>query len=163
MGSSRRPRRQSAAEVLDVMRLVWAVDHGLQARSKRMQHELGITGPQRLVIRILGRSPGISPGRLADVLHIHPSTLTGVLARLNRRKLVRRGRDPADRRRAQLTLTDAGRDMDRIRRGTVEDALSRTIDSLSPGDLAAFRRSLVLFAAELDGAGPAAARLRRRR
>ena len=74
------------------MRLLWAVDHGLQRRSKRMAATLGVTGPQRLVIRIVGRFPGISAGRLASILHLHPSTLTGILRRLERGGCSRDGR-----------------------------------------------------------------------
>lgn len=51
--------------VLDVMRLLWSVEHRLQSRSKLMEAELGLTGPQRLVLRIGSRSPGRSAGELA--------------------------------------------------------------------------------------------------
>src|SRR5439155_8811053 len=61
--------------VLDFMRLLWAVDHSLQSASKRMEAAYGITGPQRLVVRIVGRFPGIAAGRVAEILHVHPSTL----------------------------------------------------------------------------------------
>ena len=43
--------------VLEFMRVVWALDHALQKTSKRMETMLGITAPQRLVVRILGRFP----------------------------------------------------------------------------------------------------------
>ena len=42
--------------------LLWAVDHGLTSISKRMERALGITGPQRLVVRIVGRRPASRPG-----------------------------------------------------------------------------------------------------
>src|SRR5580704_311880 len=71
--------------VLDFLKLLWALDHGLQTASRDMERRLGVTGPQRMVIRIVGRFPGISAGELASVLHVHPSTLTGVLRRLETR------------------------------------------------------------------------------
>ncbi len=49
---------------LDFMRLLWAMDHDLQRRSKRMEVELGVTGLQRIVIRLIGRFPGVTAGRL---------------------------------------------------------------------------------------------------
>jgi len=52
--------------VLEFMKQLWAVDHGLQSVSKRMEARFGITGPQRLVVRIVGRFPGISAGALKD-------------------------------------------------------------------------------------------------
>ena len=51
-------------------------------RQKRMEQRSGVTGPQRLVLRVVGLFPGISAGALARLLHVHPSTLTGVLHRL---------------------------------------------------------------------------------
>lgn len=99
-------------EVLEFMRLIWALDHGLQKVSKRMGAELGVTGPQRFVLRILGRRPAIAAGTLASVLKIHPSTLTGVLKRLEGRNLVKRVSDPEDSRRTMLSLTASGRRLD---------------------------------------------------
>src|SRR5689334_23622938 len=45
--------------VLDFMRLLWSIEHGLQRMSKRMENEIGITGPQRLVLRVVGQYPGL--------------------------------------------------------------------------------------------------------
>jgi hypothetical protein len=74
-------------ETIDFLRLIWRVDHALHQASKRMQASLGVTGPQRLVIRIVGRFPGLTAGQLAEILYVDPSTMTGVLERLERRCL----------------------------------------------------------------------------
>ena len=68
--------------VLDFLRLLWSIEHGLQRVSKRMEAELGITGPQRLVLRVVGRFPGLSAGELAHIVRLHPITITGILKRL---------------------------------------------------------------------------------
>jgi len=116
-------------ETLEFMRAIWAVDHALQRASKRMHATLGITGPQRLAMRIIGRFPGIPAGQLAEILHLHPSTLTGVLKRLERQGLVIRRSDPRDRRRALLGLTERGRRIERTAEGTVEAAVRRALDA----------------------------------
>jgi len=54
----------------------WAIDHGLQLTSRRMSVALGVTGLQRLVIRLVGKFPGISAGQVATILHLDPSTVT---------------------------------------------------------------------------------------
>ncbi len=136
-------------EVLQFMRLLWAVDHGLQSRSKRMEADLGITGPQRLVIRVVGRFPGISAGDLADILHIHPSTLTGVLQRLQKRGMIERRRDPKDARRAQLWVTARGQEIDAVRSGTVEAAVRRAITRVPEQQLAHTREMLAAIASAL--------------
>jgi DNA-binding MarR family transcriptional regulator len=113
--------------VLDFMRTLWALDHALQSASKRMESRSGVTAPQRLVIRIVGRFPWISAGEVAEILHIHPSTLTGVLKRLEARGIVLRTADPADARRALLSLTPRGKKIDALRSGTVESIVRRVL------------------------------------
>lgn len=137
-------------EVLEFMRLLWALDHGLQSSSKRMGARLGVTGPQRLVIRIVGRFPGIAAGRIAHILHVHPSTLTGVLKRLEERGFLKRKPDPQDGRRALFSLTPRGKDIDGSKAGTVEAAVRRALEKLPDRKLAAAREVLEGVAAELD-------------
>ena len=57
-----------------------------------MESELGITGPQRLVLRVVGQFPGLSAGELAHIVRLHPSTITGILQRLVARGLLERKR-----------------------------------------------------------------------
>lgn len=66
------PSGLPVGDAIDFLRLIWAVDHALQRRSKVMAATLGITGPQRLVIRMIGRFPSIHARQLADTLHLHP-------------------------------------------------------------------------------------------
>ena len=122
--------------VLDFMRMLWALDHALQSASKRMEAAYGITGPQRLVVRIVGRFPGIAAGRVAEILHVHPSTLTGILKRLETRGILVRRSDPRDARRALFTLTAKGKKLDTVRTGTVEQAVRRVLGTDSQKVLA---------------------------
>ncbi len=145
--------------VLEFMRVLWAFDHALQSTSKWMEARLGVTGPQRLVIRMIGCFPGISAGALAELLYVDPSTLTGVLRRLTDRGAILRTSDPRDSRRALFWLSRRGRGIDRLRSGTVEAAITRALSTTSSRNLAAARRVLERVAVELVAeAGPAAAR-----
>src|SRR2546422_10553141 len=135
--------------VLDFMRLLWALDHALQSASKRMESNFGMTGPQRLVMRIVGRFPGIAAGRVAEILHVHPSTLTGILKRLESRGLLQRRTDPRDARRALFMLTPKGRKLDTVRTGIVEQAVRRVL-AADPGKVAAAQELLLALSEELD-------------
>jgi DNA-binding MarR family transcriptional regulator len=141
---------RSLGEVLDFMRLLWAVDHGLQSNSKRMETTHGVTGPQRLVIRLVGQHPGISAGELASLLHVHPSTLTGVLGRLEARGAVVRRPDPADKRRALLGLTTKGAKLDKLRSGTVEALVRSSLGRQPPPRVRAARDVLAALADALE-------------
>ena len=135
--------------VLDFMRMLWALDHALQSASKRMEASFGLTGPQRLVVRIVGRFPGIAAGRVADILHVHPSTLTGILQRLERRGVLQRRPDPRDARRALFILTAKGRKLDVVRTGTVEQAVRRVL-SRDAEKVASAQEVLAALTEELD-------------
>ena len=135
--------------VLDFMRILWALDHALQSASKRMEVSFGLTGPQRLVVRIVGRFPGIAAGRVAGILHVHPSTLTGILTRLEARGMLQRRPDPRDARRALFVLTAKGRKVDTIRTGTVEQAVRRVL-AKDAAKVAAAQEVVAALTEELD-------------
>lgn len=136
---------------LEFIRLLRTIDHRLQRQSRRMAAALGVTGPQRLVIRVVGRFPGLSAGQLARALHLHPSTLTGILRRLEERRLLARGRDPRDRRRAVLGLSAAGRRLDVAASGTLESVITEALAGRPERETAAARRVLRALAERLDG------------
>jgi MarR family transcriptional regulator, organic hydroperoxide resistance regulator len=140
----------SLPDILEFMQVLWAVVHGLQRTSKRMAANVGVTGPQRLVLRVVGLLPGISAGNLAAILRVHPSTLTGVLERLARQQLLARADDPADRRRAVLRLTTRGARVNAIKRNTVESAIANALIGVSGRDRTATRRTLERIAWHLE-------------
>ena len=144
--ASERGAMPDLGDALEFMRLIWAVDHGLQKASKRMTASAGITGPQRLVLHVVGRFPGISIGQLAATLHVHASTLTGVLDRLERRGLLDRRPAPRDGRRAALGLTPAGRGLDLSVTGTVEAAVLQVLSDLPKRQVSAAREALTMLA-----------------
>lgn len=148
------PEAPSLGPVLDFLRLLWEVDHALQMRSKRVAKELGVTGPQCLVLRMLGRFPGLPAGELARLLHLHPSTLTGILKRLERGGWIRRRGDPRDRRRALFGLTPRGRGLDRADPVTIEAAVLAALRDSKAAEVFAARVLLQGLARELQRNGP---------
>ena len=146
----------SLGEVLEFLRVVWQLDHALQRTSKWMEATLGVTGPQRLVLRIVGRFPDMLAGELANVLHLHPSTLTGVLKRLEAQGLLRRRPDPKDARKSMLSLTSKGRRFDVDARGTVESKVAQVLARTAPGKVEVARVLLLDIAAALSDSVAAA-------
>jgi DNA-binding MarR family transcriptional regulator len=142
-------RPRDLGQAFEFMRALWAVDHQLQSASKRLEATAGVTGPQRMVIRLVGRFPGISAGQVSDLLHLHPSTLTGILKRLEKSGLVQRRPDPADGRRALLVLSARGRSIDAVRGGTVEAGVRRALARLSPRAVTVAREVLEALSDEL--------------
>ena len=147
------------------MQRLWAVVHGIERTSKRMAGALGVTGPQRLVVRVVGLIPGLSAGDLAAILHVDPSTLTGVLRRLVTQRYLQRLTDPRDGRRAVLRLTKRGARVNRAGGGTVEATVARVLRATTAAERAATAKVLGRLARELTPptADPSGATSRHRR
>jgi len=135
---------------LEFMQLLWTLVHTMEQRSKYMLNHIGITGPQRLALRIVGLFPGISAGDLARVVRLHPSTITGVLQRLEMRRLIMRVTHPTDQRRAVLRLTPLGERMNDIAGGTVEGAVDAALAGVGRRDRESTHRLLAVLIEQLQ-------------
>jgi MarR family transcriptional regulator, organic hydroperoxide resistance regulator len=127
---------------LEFLRTLWAVDQGLGQMSARMERDLGVTGPQRLALRIIARRPGIGPAELAVMLHVHRSASTGIIRRLEAKQLVAREAHPLDARRWVLKLTAAGRRADLADRGTIEARVRQVLEDSDGREVEAVTRVL---------------------
>ena len=113
--------------VLAFLQLLWALDHGLHVVSKRMEAQRGVSGQQRLILRIVAEYPELSPGQLAEMLHLDASTVTGLVKRLEKRGMVRRSPDPGDGRRVIIGLTEKGRRLTASSPHTVESLVQQAL------------------------------------
>ncbi|MFI5764415.1 MarR family winged helix-turn-helix transcriptional regulator [Streptomyces sp. NPDC051563] len=86
--------------------LAW---HGsiTQTRMKKALSAAGLTPRHAMTLAHLDTGP-IGQGALAERLEVDPSVLVGILNDLEGDGLVERRRDPADRRRHNVAITDAG-------------------------------------------------------
>jgi DNA-binding MarR family transcriptional regulator len=148
MASEKEPYQLS--KVLAFMSTLWVLDHELRAASKHMGSSLGVTGPQRLVIRLVGKFPGICAKTIAELLHIHPSTLTGVLSRLESAGFIIRTPDPEDRRRVHFHLTESAKKINAMSAGTVEAAVRRAISHFTEEQLELTQEVLAKISKELS-------------
>ena len=122
-------------DVFDLMRLIWGVNRGLELSSKRMKSRLGVTGPQRLALRIIGRFPRITGAELSVILHLDRSTTSTLVSGLAKKKLVAQQVDHSDKRRILLTLTEMGRKLDVPSPDTIEAVVTRLIGEASRAEL----------------------------
>ena len=146
-------------DALTFLRALWRLNHLLERQSRLMARQLGVTFPQRTVVRLVGQAPGISPGELADYLHIDPGTLSTILRGLEKRALIVRGSDPSDRRRVQIRLTDAGHALETPVPGTVEAVVTGV---LTHGSTGSSSDAVTLLNAVSDGLAKAGLPQRRR-
>jgi len=131
------------------LQTLWALDHSLQSHSKRMKSTSGVTGPQRLVLRIISLYPKIAPSDLARILHFHKSTVTVVVRGLERGRLVRRTPNPDDARGVMLALTAKGDAIAKQKNGTVEAVVRAVLAKLRVADVRVARDVLGALAQSL--------------
>jgi DNA-binding MarR family transcriptional regulator len=83
----------------------------LRASSHSAERGSSLSGAQLFVLREIAAEPGLSLGRLAARTATDPSSVSVVVAALTPRRLVVRGRDPHDGRRAVLSLSRRGQEL----------------------------------------------------
>jgi len=90
-----------------IRRIIRAID--LQSRKLVQSH--GITGPQALILKEVGRGKPLTAGELANNVSLSQATITDIFKRLERRCLLVRERSEEDKRRIIITLTEQGQSL----------------------------------------------------
>jgi len=141
-------------DALRFLRSLWVLDHALHSASKRMAQTFGVTGPQRFLLRMLGRFEVLGGGEMAELLALHPSTLTGMIDRLEKAGLLDRRPAPDDARRMVLTLSKQGRRHDRLKPGTIEATVRAVLARTPRRDVLGAQRLLSALAEALETESP---------
>lgn len=130
------------AEVAQVFNSLRRLVHALHNASRDTERRLGVTGAQLFVLTQLRATPSISINALAERTMTHQSTVSVVVRRLVRRKLVKKVRSADDARRVELTLTPAGNALLRRAPELVQVRLARAIESIEPSERHILARGL---------------------
>jgi DNA-binding MarR family transcriptional regulator len=127
-------------------RLGWACkDRGYQAFDA-----VGSTPLHYGVLAVLDEGARETQATIADALGFDRSVLVGLLDDLEERKLVERRRDPADRRRHLVSLTDEGKKILRDYRVVSAKLEQELLAPLEPDERAELHRLLQKLAAHHD-------------
>ena len=123
-------RDQEIADVLDNLRRVFRVVHRY---SKRAEKVGGLTGPQVWAMKVIAESAPIRVTDLSRRMYLHPSTVVGILDRLEQQAQVARTRSEKDHRVVTVALTAKGREtvskVPRIAQGLLLKGLKGLSDS----------------------------------
>ncbi len=99
------------AQISETMQSLRRIFKAIEDYSQEVSNSFGITGPQLWALKTVSRHPGLALGDLSRKMYLHPSTVTGVIDRLESKGYVTRDRDSADRRVVNVKLTPAGQDL----------------------------------------------------
>jgi DNA-binding MarR family transcriptional regulator len=103
---------------------------------------IGINGREFGVLTLIDAEGPASQQRLADRIGIDRTTMVGLIDALEEKQLVRRRRDPSDRRAYLLEATSAGRRTLRNARKAVELGEQQALASLNNSESATLKQAL---------------------
>ncbi|MGW1952739.1 MarR family winged helix-turn-helix transcriptional regulator [Streptomyces sp. NPDC001920] len=102
----------------------------------------GITALQYTALTVLQRHDGLSAAQLARDSFVTAQSIADLVRSLDNRGLVRRERNPRNRRELLILLTDAGRDVLARHEGPVRELEERMVRDLTVHQTEQFRQAL---------------------
>jgi DNA-binding MarR family transcriptional regulator len=100
------PRNVAISGIMQSLRRIFKA---IQDYSQEVSHKFGITGPQLWALKTLSTNGSLPLGQLSKMMYLHPSTITGVVDRLEKKGYVVRDRVHKDRRVVMVQLTSKGK------------------------------------------------------
>ena len=95
--------------ITEIMQSLRRIFKAIQDYSYDVSDKFGTTGPQLWALKTISQNENLSLGELGRRMYLHPSTITGLIDRLEKKGLVERDRDQTDRRVIKLRLTSKGK------------------------------------------------------
>jgi DNA-binding MarR family transcriptional regulator len=97
------------AAISEIMQSLRRIIKSLQDYSQTVSSHFGITGPQLWALKTIYQRGSLSLGELSKGMYLHPSTVSGVVDRLEKKGFVLRDRTEKDRRVVKVCLTPKGK------------------------------------------------------
>lgn len=133
-------RNTTQGVLIAIRRVMRAID----IHSRQLVQQLGVSGPQLIVLQQLARAgAGVPIGTLARAVSLSHATVTGIVTRLEKRGLVERRPDDRDRRRVLVCATAAGRELLATAPPPIQESFVTAFERLAD-----WERSLILSSLE---------------
>jgi DNA-binding MarR family transcriptional regulator len=141
-----RPTRITSSDLHSALDAFRRIVRALRMDRDSAPRPRGVSSAQLFALQQLAEHPGSSVNDLAALTFTHQSSVSVVVERLVRQRLVARTAAAGDRRRRSLEVTPQGRRLLRRAPAAVQERLIAAIASLSATERRALGRSLVRIA-----------------
>jgi DNA-binding MarR family transcriptional regulator len=128
--------------VLETMQSLRRIIKSLQDYSQTVHVHFGITGPQLWILKTLYQDGSLSLGELSRRMFINPSTITGVVDRLEKKRYVLRVRNEKDRRIVKVQLTPKGNRLARRAPNPIQGKMIYGLKKLKKDELFPIHKSV---------------------
>ena len=122
----------------------------LELFSKEVDASFGLTAPQLWALWELGKEGPLALKDLSARMYLHPSTVVGVVDRLEAKGLVTRKPDPTDRRRVRLALTPAGRALRKKAPHPAQGRLRLALEAMNERQVAEIHKALAALVKAME-------------
>lgn len=131
----------------DILISLRKIIRALNLESKRIEKEFGISIPQLLCLNFLNQSPSFQANikELSRALNLNPSTITGIIKRLEKKGFLARLPKKVDKRISYITLTEAGAQLLTKTPLLFHQKLDKKIDSLPKDKMDQIKKGLELL------------------
>ncbi len=123
------------AAISEIMQSLRRIFKAIQDYSHEVSGKFGITGPQLWALKTISQNESLSLKDLSERMYLHPSTITGVVDRLEKKGYVARKRDQADRRVIYVELTAEGMTLAKRAPNPAQGKMIYGLKNLKKGDL----------------------------
>jgi DNA-binding MarR family transcriptional regulator len=141
-----------------VMIALRKIIRAIDINSRKLVKRVGLTGPQLLILMEISRNDEITPGEIAQAVSLSQATVTGILERMAKRKLLNRKRSQSDKRRILVSLTKLGQQAIKDAPPLMQEAFVDRFGSLHEWEqmmiLSALQRLVSLMEARAIDAAP---------
>ncbi len=134
-----RDKKPIISNIIDNLRRVFQI---LNEQSKKVEKETGLTGPQLWAIKTINERSPINVSDLASNLYLHPTTVIGIIDRLEKQNLVKRRRSKDDRRVVWIELTAKGNNLVKAAPEVAQGLLVSGLEDISANNLIEIDRSM---------------------
>jgi DNA-binding MarR family transcriptional regulator len=143
---------------LHILRSLRRIIRAVDIYSGKLKSKYQITGPQLVCLLAIVETGSLTITAIAKRVHVSPSTVVGILDRLEKKELIRRDRDHKDKRQVNVAATEKGVQLADYAPSPLQDGLARALNRLSNLEQAtialALRRVVDLMEAEDIEAAP---------
>ena len=120
------------SEIMQSLRRIFKAIHNY---SFEISDKFGITGPQLWALKTIAKNESLSLGDLSKRMYLRPSTITGLIDRLEKRGYVVRDRDRRDRRVVKIVLTPKGKGLAKRGPNPIQGKMIYGLRNLNRGEL----------------------------
>lgn len=128
------PEPDNKAEVDGIVETIIYLYTESRRITKQAARELGLTGPQLTVIKLLETFGDLSLSSLSERIRAQNSTVTGIIDRMEREGLVTRERSTTDRRVVYIRLSPKGAELARTIQIEPMEIFRKVLTTLSKDD-----------------------------